>query len=102
MERNSITLPVGSFIAMGVIVVVILSSAILVTAAVNSETRSLGRCIVQQMSEHRQDNREVQEALAKQHNNFVDRQAELPITSEIIPMPKEDLSVFCKPFLDSP
>lgn len=63
-----------------VLVAIIISAAVLLELSRQSmqETQDLGRCLVEQVVEHRLDVREAHEALAHQHNDFRERNTSLP------------------------
>lgn len=99
-------------IAIVMLVLIVVTSAVLFGFAINiasdieesvSETERLGRCLVEQFTEHRIDNRATHESLAKQHGDFRERDTELPDPPRGLPRPdrgvQELLIEACEPYL---
>lgn len=101
--KREVVVHVNTFIAMGLVALMILGAAVFVTIAANRETQALGKCLVEQMTEHRNDNRNSHETLSQHHLDVIGDEtgARLPEPPRTMPRPKnrEQLLASCEGYL---
>lgn len=103
--KSEVVLPTQTFVAMGLVALMILGAAIFVTVASNRETQALGKCLVEQMTEHRNDNRNSHETLSQHHIDVIGDEtgARLPEPPTTMPRAKdrEQLLSSCEGYLQN-